>query len=333
MAYYSGTSKVALPAAEIDFSAFTHLAVFALLPTPTGGVDDTTKMRDPAAIQDVLTAAHAAGKKVLVTVGGASSGPLFEAALTKAHRASFVRALAAYVVAKGYDGVDLDMEPISANDEASYTAFVEALRAALPSSSLLTAAAGWDPALFVTLAPAFDRIDVMTYHFIPATPHLAWHNAALYSGGAVEPINGSPLPSCDDDLARFVRAGIAREKLGIGIDFNGEVWTGVTEPGETGATGTTALSYAEIMDDYAEPGLYHWDPIADGPYLSITAGPQAPAFVSYDDEALIAAKASYVRDRGLGSVILWNLQADYRASQPEGARSVLLEAVKRAMTP
>jgi chitinase len=329
VAYYNGLSNVSLPASELDMGAFTHLMVFALLPTDAGGIDDTTKMLDPTTIASVATAAHAAGKKVLVTVGGADSHALFASALSDANSASFVAALAAYVAANGYDGVDIDMEPIGPADDESYAAFIIALRAALPAGALLTAATVYEPALFASLQASLDRVDVMTYHFVPQTPDLVWHNAALYSGGAVDPSSGEPLPSCDALLARFVDAGVARAKLGIGIDFNGEVWTGASVLGVArGAVTATAVSYAQVMDEYYASSAARWDGFAQAPYLSFSGGDPSPALVSYDDPTLIADKLAYVHTRALGSVIVWSLQAGYRPDQPEGQRSPLLEAVK-----
>jgi chitinase len=326
-AYYNGVSSVALPATEIDFSAFTHLMMFALLPTASGGIDATTKMLDPAAIASVAAAAHAAGKKVLVTIGGASSHDLFAAAISDANRAAFVSAVVAYAAANAYDGVDVDMEPLGSADEVTYEAFVKQLRAALPPGALLTAATISEPALFASIQSELDRVDLMTYHFVPQTPSFVWHNAALTSGGAVEPSNGQPLPSCDASLARFVNAGVAREKLGIGIDFNGELWAGASALGTTSpAVTSTPVTYAQIMDDYFAEGHYAWDAFASAPSLSIAS----PAFITYDDPTLIADKLDYARTRGLGSVIVWSLQAGYRASQPAGARDALLQAVKGA---
>jgi chitinase len=330
-AYYNGVSSVSLPASEIDYAAFTHLFVFALLPTATGGIDDTTKMHEPAQIASVAAAARAAGKKVLVTIGGASSHDLFASAISDANRAAFVAAVTGYVAANGYDGVDLDMEPLGAGDASAYRAFVSALRSALPADALLTAATITEPDLFASLQSSFDRVDLMTYHFVPHTPGLVWHNAALYSGGAIDPTTGDPLPSCDASLARFVSAGVDRGKLGIGIDFNGEAWTGASQLGPSAVAPTSVpVTYAQITDAAYPASAVRWDPFAQAPYVSLPAAGAAASFVSYDDAALIGAKLSYARTRGLGSVILWSLQAGYRADRPEGARQPLLEAVKAA---
>jgi chitinase len=49
-------------------------------------------------------------------------------------------------------------------------------------------------------------------------------------------------------------------------------------------------------------------------------------FVSYEDQRACAAKASYVRNRGLGGMIIWELGQDHRPNKPDP----LLQAIKQA---
>jgi GH18 family chitinase len=82
--------------------------------------------------------------------------------------------------------------------------------------------------------------------------------------------------------------------------------------------------------DENSPG-YHWDDAAQAAYLSIEgAGPADAQFVSYDNEVTAAKMVQYVRSKGIGGLIVWDLGAGYRADQPEGRRDLLLQAVKRA---
>jgi hypothetical protein len=41
-------------------------------------------------------------------------------------------------------------------------------------------------------------------------------------------------------------------------------------------------------------------------------------------------KLTYVRQQGLGGVIIWELGGGYRDSQPTGKKDALLQSVKRA---
>ena len=89
--------------------------------------------------------------------------------------------------------------------------------------------------------------------------------------------------------------------------------------------------YSLIMSQFYQPGRYRWDDQAKAPYLTIDAPDSKDRkFVSYDDARLCALKIAYVKQQGLGGVIIWELGGGYRANQPPGQRDPLLQAVKKA---
>src|SRR5205807_4635839 len=83
------------------------------------------------------------------------------------------------------------------------------------------------PALIASLQSQFDQINLMTYALSGPWPGwVTWFNSPIYDGGYRFPSTGGPVPSTDGMLASFLSAGVAASKLGIGIDFYGELWTG-----------------------------------------------------------------------------------------------------------
>ncbi|MET0263767.1 MAG: glycoside hydrolase family 18 protein, partial [Rariglobus sp.] len=165
-AYYPGWQQHNLAPADIDFRAVTHLVQFSVLPRADGSLDWTKHDLDGAHIKETVRLAHAAGRKVLLCVGGADSAQAFRGAMAEKTRAGFISALVKAVKDHGYDGLDLDMEPMEAHDGAAYTVFVRELRAALGKSkpgALLTAAVGDQAAIFAPLQDQFDQLNVMTY--------------------------------------------------------------------------------------------------------------------------------------------------------------------------
>ena len=322
---------------KIDYSAITHLVHFAIVPHPDGTLGGIT----PAQSADVVTRAHKGGDKVLVCLGGASTGPVLGLALTDAARPAFIKNLIGFVAARGYDGLDVDMEPILPADEPDFIKFITDLRAAMKAADpkwLLTIPASGEPGaqskLCARLQSDFDQINVQTYDLSGAWPGFkTWYNGSLYGDGKTLLTATRPYPSVDDVLSSYLAAGVPRAKLGIGLAFYGYVWTGANGPTQSiqGVT-TTTLTYSAIMDKYYRPDTYHWDALAHAPYLSVGAeGDPARKFISYDDTRLAREKVQYARSHGLGGVIIWELSQGYQDSQPAGRKDALLQAVKRAV--
>ncbi len=335
-AYYAVWVQQAgtLTPAQIDYSAFSHLIHFAVVPAADGSIDISKDNITPADSAAVLAPAHKAGRKVLLSVGGWLSAAAFRSAYSDAHRAVFVANLVQLVESRGYDGLDIDMEPLEASDAPGYTAFIRDLRTQMTAANpklLLTAATAAQPEVFARLAPQFDQINLMTYDLAgPWTGFKTWHNSALYGDGPTLMNPGQPFPSVSGMVERFITAGVPRRKLGIGAAFYGTVWTGADAPGQpiSGVTMKTGVTYAAILDTYYRPGRAHWDPLAQAPYLSIDTPEKQ--FVSYDNEALCMKKVAYARAQGLGGVMVWELGSGYCPALPAGQREPLLSAIKRA---
>ncbi len=343
-AYYAGWQQGYLPAQSVDYSAVTHICHFALVPNSNGSLDDQSNGVTATNAAAVVSAAHAAGKKVLITVGGWGTESAFLGATASGTRATFVNNLVSLMRARGYDGIDIDWEPLNAGDAANYTALVSDLRTALNAITprpLLTMATQWTASISATVATQVDQINIMTYDLAGAWPGwVTWHNSATYSGTTKI---GSQLISCDDLVNAWSAAGVPLAKLGIGIDFYGYVWSGgagtptggATAPNQTWTTApsvTSNVAYHDIMDTYYQPGYYRWDANAQASYLSIdNAGSSSDKFISYDDQATIRAKFAYARNKHIGGLIIWELGGGYRANKPAGQRDSLLQAVKQAL--
>jgi len=208
---------------------------------------------------------------------------------------------------------------------------------------LLTAAVGWQPALFGQLQDQFDQINVMTYDMSGAYPGwISWYNSAVYSDGIRFPGVNKEVPSIQQKVTEWEAAGVPASKLGVGIDFYGYVWTGgsgtttggVSAPAQAWTTAPNVQSnvpYYTIMDKYYSSSNYHWDANAESAWLGFdNSGSSNDMFISYDDEMTMKSKIDYVRQNKLGGAIIYDLSAGYRANQPAGSRDPLLQAVKNA---
>lgn len=327
MGYYPGYEYTNMPMSATDFNGLTHLAHFALEPQSDGTV--TQPWFTPAQISDVVSTAHSKGVKVLIVVGGANSGTAFNGAIQSANRTAFVNNLYNFMTTNGYDGIDLDAEPIT--DSASYQAFVTELRTKIGSAKLLTAAIGsGDGNILAPVANKFDQINVMTYDMSGAWPQwVTWFNSPLYNGGYTFPSTGGAVPSLSDSMNALVNAGISKSKLGIGISFGSHIWSGgagtdtggVSKPKQSWTTAPSDqydIPYKTIMGTYYSAANDHWDSTSMVPWLGFdNSGSANDMFISYENAESIRQKVIYAQNNGFGGAIIWEIAHDYMPSSAD----------------
>jgi len=333
--YYVGYQASMYPAAKVDFSAITHLMVGAILPNADGTLDKSfyiDAVNGPAMARDLATRAHTAGRRAILMVGGAGSLAGWQGASSAANLSAFVDNLVGTMQNLEYDGLDLDWEPISSADQPRLLALVQALRAKVPGALItmpinfvIGAADPW----YAQVAPYLDQMNIMSYGMSDVWPGWqSWHSAALSGESSSHP------SSVSSSANAFAAAGVPKGKIGIGIGFYGSCWSGVTGPGQTIGAGKivasdNVMTYAHINASYYSAGAYLWDDAAKAGYLSFpqAVGPEACNFVSYEDDASIAAKGQWVRSQGYGGTIIWTVNEGYVAAS---GTNPPLDSVRRA---
>lgn len=337
MGYYVGYQRSLYPETSVDFTYMTHIAVGAIQATPTGGVTtdfyiDNTN--GPAMARTLASRAHAAGRKAILMLGGAGYHDNLASATSSTYRATFVANLLRTLDNLGYDGIDVDWEPVSTADQPQLLQFLRDLRAARPGI-LLTFPVNWVgssttvDSWYGQVASVVDRMNVMSYEMAGNWPGwVSWHSAALYGQGADHP------SSVSSNAVAYRAAGVPAAKLGIGVGAYGSCWRGVTAPLQTVGSGAgvvasdNAMSYANIVGQYYTSAAYRWDTTARMGYLSFAAptGPQQCTFVSYENPQSVAEKAAYVAGQGLGGTIVWTIGQGHLPNATAGAQDPLLKA-------
>lgn len=357
--YYASYSEASAGMApdQFDYTALTHVIHWPVVPRNDGTlVDPATYGMTTAQSATVVARARAAGTKVLLGFGGdaASVGDGWRGATAPGNRARLIAAMVGLMRARGYDGIDINWEQLAPADEPQFAAFVAELRAALDADTprpLLTwvPTTGWQAPVAVTAATMqhFDQINLQTYVMSGPYPGwVTWFNSPLDDGGAVFPSTGGLLPSVAAEVARYRAAGIPAARLGIGIQFDGFVWAG----GRGTATGgvsaprqvfddrappaVTVLRHADLLAQYdGAPGCSRsFDAVARVPWIGCDRANDADdRFVSFDDEAAIGEKASFVGQQGLGGIFVFELSGDFRPGGSGSARHPLLAALKAAL--
>ena len=344
--YYVGYQRSLYPEDKVDFSLLTHIFVGRIIPTTSGGVlthFDIDNTNGPIMARNLSTRAHAAGRKAVLMLGGAGEHAGFVGAASSANRATFVNNLLATMDNLGYDGIDVDWEPINAEDRAPLLALLQALRTARPNM-ILTIPVGWVntnfpgsvDAWYAQVAAVVDQMNLMTYDMAgPYGGWVTWHSSALLDH---QPNHPSSIAS---SAQIYRNVGVPAAKLGIGIGFYGTCWRGATGPRQTVGSGVTlvasdnTMSYRNIMSLYYEGGARRWDDLAKVPYLSFTTakGPSQCNYVSYDDEQSIAEKGAHVKSNGLGGAIIWTIGQGHIPTAPLGSQDPVLKAAYNAIVP
>jgi hypothetical protein len=261
-------------ATSLAWSRVTHLNLaFA---TPSGSTFALGGNSD-AAIAALVNAAHVAGVRVLISIGGADAGSVQIAAeYTAASVDALVANLAAYLDAHNLDGVDVDVEGNSVN--ADYGPFISKLTAKLhPSGKLVTSALGdwFGDRVPASAYPLFDFINVMSYD---------------HCGSWTAACEHSTYDQAVKDLTFFRNKGVPADRLDLGVPFYGYCWG-------TGCP-AAAMTYAEILAKWpGVPDFYQ----AGGLTLS------------YNTPATIQKKALLAK--GYGGMMAWELGQDANGDQ------------------
>jgi chitinase len=253
---------------------------------------------------------------------------------------AFVSNIMTVVNTYGYDGVDIDWEPDSngwgfvgdTTAAENMTALGSALRTALGSKLLITAALASDATYWGTAHSSFDRINVMTYDMGGGS--FSWYNSPLYVWN-----------SMDSARYHFLAAGVPASKLALGLAFYGWKWTGgvldsdhnqgISGPTQVHQTGNAPtgvrIDYSDVLPLITQQN-YTWDNVAVVPYINyLGSSPSTYWYLTYDNPQSIQAKVQYIIARNLGGWIIWHLGGDYVTGNPHP--HPLLDAVQAGSAP
>jgi len=317
--YYPSGARSDFGHLRIDYSAVTHISHAFTQPDAEGNL----VVPDEYIYPELVQAAHDHQVKLIMSIGGGDNGEGFPGmASQESTRRRFIGQVVEFCRAQAYDGVDIDWEFVSNEEERqNFSLLIKALSTALHQMSpprLLTMAAPSDDYYgqwidYEDLAPFFDYIGFMTYDY-----HGSWSDHSGYN---------SPLYTCDDDPAGSVdrtfayalQRQVPLNKILLGIPFYGRSFDSPS-PGQSFQT-TNEYSFTEAMEFWNQGWGYHWDDCAKVPYLSNPAGTE---ILSFDDPFSVYWKCAYVNYKQAGGVIIWELSQDDFRNTPLLIRVVAL---------
>ncbi len=280
LGYYVGYEQGLYAIEDVDFSALTHLMVGRARPLPDGSVTtdfDIDDVDGPAWAHAAVDCRACGGPQSRAhgrRRGGEIDG--WRSAAAPAHRATFVANLLSTVDAFGFDGLDLDWEPLEDGDRSDFVA---------PCTGAAHRAAADDS----------HRAGRLDQRELRRTRSLVGNDRAAVRPHRRDDLRHGRPPGRLAELAQTPRSmakparrrrrcravsrtssprAFPRVRLGVGTAFYGYCWLGVTGPHQDGgsiAAGDGTMSYANIATDYYSPAVSAWDAIARVPYLSSAA--------------------------------------------------------------
>jgi chitinase len=311
--YYPMWSRATLPASAIKFESLTVINHAFAWPNANGSIESYETNVDTA----LINTTHRAGRKILLSFGGAGSTQTANFAVVAADsalRKTFINNVVLRLSTYHYDGADLDWEGPSSNaDKANEVILVRELHTAfqaVDTSWLITMAIGasnWSGQWrnFASLIPYVNWFNAMEYDFHGSWSAVAGHNAPLSVG--TDPLTDPDYFSIDQSIQYLaVTRAIPKSMLTLGLPFYGKQFG--TSTLYTAYSGELDLTYRDIIDTVRKSSwTYAWDAGSKAPYYTSVSPPK---LITLDDSASIAIKCQYARSQGLSGVMIWEITQD-----------------------
>ena len=304
------------PVSDLPWNYYTHIMHFAAAPNSNGTVSMYALTRSDI---KALIASRPPGKKVIVEM--ADTGCCWPQATSPETIATFVNNIVNFVNSNGYDGVDLDWEHNI--NTTQYVDLVMRLRNAMPTK-LITMAVNADMTAVAAASQSnLDQINMMNYDMWGGT-NLNWFNDAIFSEAQ------NSQWSCSSLAQRLMSAGVAAGKLGVGIPFYGNRWTGCTYVLQSGCQGPTNFFYRDLVTDPTrwQPQYRFYDDTYKSNYLSI---PALNEFDSYNGPEFIADLVPWAKSKGFGGFMTFSIGYEYLSKLAGPARYPLSAALYGAV--
>ncbi|AMV39548.1 glycoside hydrolase family 18 protein [Planctomyces sp. SH-PL62] len=304
------------PPKDLNYALYTHICHAFV----TAGGDGRLNPNRSVPSRAVTTEAHAAGVKVLVSLGGWGWDDQFrEIVADPKAEARYVEAVVKLVDEFDYDGIDLDWEYPDADNEVpgferltrTFRKRLDAIGKAKGREMLVTMAASSNFGTLSRLDPAFlvetmDWINVMTYDFAGAWSPRAGHNAPLFASSQDGPNGGSTARAMLDFLEK---RGVPADRLAVGLPLYGRGFH-VPKP-YTSIQGSSEkpfdVNYKDAVKRLAEGWKRTWDDETKVPWLT---SPDGKKVIGFDDAESIRLKTDWAMSRGFRGVFFWQVDGD-----------------------
>jgi len=305
---------------EEDLSILTHINIaFGHVVNNKLKVEDTTKLEDIKRIRSMNP-----NVKILLSVGGWSSGGFSTAASTAEGRKAFAETSLEAIENYDLDGIDIDWEypcinwagiDTSPDDKYNFSLYLQEIRDKIGKDKMLTIAAGagkYFPdvsADLYELREILDYVSLMTYDLAGFLGGYTAHHTNLYTPDTTNTHVRWSGAACAE---YFHENGLPYNKMVFGAAFYSRRFDGV-EPKNNGlfqksaSPGGYGPGYETLVQEYINKNGWtrYWDDSAKAPYLF-----NGSSFITYDDEESITEKCRYIKEKGILGLMYWEHSSD-----------------------
>lgn len=320
---------------KINYELYTHLCHAFVVAEKNGELIPQKNVPN----RQLVTDAHQAGVKVLLSLGGWGWDENFaEMSLDPAAEDKYVANVMKLVDEFDYDGIDLDWEYPDTNIEiVGFERLTRKFRKALDDlenkkkrQMLVTMAAAAHPKTLEWLSNEFlletmDWVNVMTYDYYGSWAPYAGHHSPLFVSSQMP---DGEKHSTESSIKYLLDRKLPADRIALGIPLYGRAFAvGQPYANTAGSSKPSRESYnyrslVPLFNDSA--WTRQWDDESKNPWLVAVDGSEV---VGYDDAESVAIKSQWAMQQGLRGIFFWQVDAD---RLPDGTNP-LQEVVKREL--
>jgi spore germination protein YaaH len=294
-----------------DYNALSHIAYFSYeVDTSSGGY---TSIHDWSTTP-VISYAHQRGTKVVLTVTNFGTARNTELLSDTVKQKFLINTVISLLISRNGDGVNFDLESVALSQRNNLVDFirraVKMIKARLPASeiSMATPAVDWSGSWdLLQLSQLSDYLIVMGYDYY-------WKGSA--TAGPVAPLEGESY-NVTRTITTYLAAGVAPEKLLLGVPWYGYDWPVVTNTRKANASGTATARIYTAANQLAVANGKTFDLSTKVPWVSYGSSPSWRQ-LWFDDPQSLGMKYSLTKYKNLGGIGIWALSYEGGSSDMWG---------------